>query len=102
MKGAKHDADDPNLLLTALMFLQVQFVQQQRLPIAFAIEDHLRRLDRIGQQLPPLLAHALPRLREQWRKHVLERSIRATAEAVAHACPTSAVVIPFPLTRLRS
>lgn len=96
MNDSPPESEDPNLLLTALMFLQVQFVQQDRIAIAFAVEDHLRRLDRLKHKLPSILAGALPRLREQWRKCVLERSINATAEAVERARTTSAVILPFP------
>lgn len=102
MNDSPTEGDDPNLILTALMFLQVQLVHQERIAIAFAVEDHLRRLDRLSHQLPPILARALPRLRQQWRKYVLERSIRATAETVERARTPSAVILPFPVRGVRS
>lgn len=83
---------DPMLLLTALLFLQVQFARQGCRPLADAIADHLRRLDARRAELPPVLADALPRLHRQWLR-MLHASVVTRGTRGAH--PASNVV-PFP------
>lgn len=85
---------DVHLLLTALIFLQVQFAQQGRPAIAEAIEDHLRRLETCRDQLPPVLARALPRLRAQWQNFLATKRTGSTG-ASRRAFHTLAAVIPF-------
>ena len=85
---------DADLLLTALIFLQVQFAQQGRTAIAEAIEDHLRRLEIHLDQLPPVLARALPRLRAQWQNFLATKRA-CNKGAMRRTIHSPAVVIPF-------
>lgn len=86
---------DPMLLLTALLFLQIQFARQGCRPLADAIADHLRRLDARRAELPPVLADALPRLRQQWLR-MLHAGVATPAGA-----RVAANVVPFPGGRLK-
>lgn len=83
---------DPMLLLTALLFLQIQFARQGCRPLADAIADHLRRLDARRADLPPVLAAALPRLRQQWLR-MLHAGVATPGTRLARAASN---VVPFP------
>ncbi|MGE0337560.1 MAG: hypothetical protein AB7O21_17160 [Gammaproteobacteria bacterium] len=91
MQSSSHP--DAGTLLSALVYLQIQFAQQRRLAVAEAIDAHLALLEAHPEGLPLALVRSLPQLRAQWQAYLLfHREDRAcTRRECAEVAPVRRV-----------